>query len=136
MASILVVDDEPAIRRLIRLTLGTEHNVAEAGDGAEALRFLVRERPDVVLLDVAMPIMDGLQVCRAARAEPSLDGLGIIVVSAVVGSEEALEAGADRHFSKPYRPLALLESIDELVALQGRHAPRWAFHWHGGSPLA
>jgi CheY-like chemotaxis protein len=135
MASILVVDDEPAIRRLIRLTLGAEHHVEEAGDGAEALRVLVRERPDVVLLDVAMPIMDGLEVCRAARAEPSLDGLGIIVVSAVVGADEALEAGADRHFSKPYRPLALLETIDELVALQDRRAPRWASSQHGGSSL-
>jgi CheY-like chemotaxis protein len=136
MASILVVDDEPAIRRLIRLTLGAEHHVAEAGDGAEALRLLVRERPDVVLLDVAMPIMDGLEVCRAARAEPSLDGLGIIVVSAVVGSDEALAAGADRHFSKPYRPLALLETIDELVALQGHRAPKWASSQRGGSSLA
>lgn len=118
MAHILVADDEPAIRRLIRLTLGDEHRVEEAADGAEALRYLVRERPDVVLLDVAMPIMDGLAVCRAARAEPALEGLGIVVVSAVASAHEALAAGADRYFSKPYRPLALLETIDELVALQ------------------
>ena len=133
MANILVVDDEPAIRRLIRLTLGAEHQVEEAGDGAEALRYLVRERPDVVVLDVAMPIMDGLEVCRAARAEPSLEGLGIIVVSAVVGTDEALAAGADRHFSKPYRPLALLETIDELVALQGCRARRRVSSQHAGS---
>ena len=120
MAHILVVDDEPGIRRLLRLTLGTEHQVDEAADGAEALRHIVRQRPDVVLLDVAMPLMDGLAVCRAVRAEPSLDGLGIIVVSAYAGREDALEAGADRHFAKPYRPLELLETIDELIALQ-RH---------------
>ena len=116
MASILVVDDEPGIRRLLRLTLGTEHEVEEAADGAAALRKIVRGRPDVILLDVAMPNMDGLAVCRAVRAQPHLDGLGIIVVSAFAGAAEALEAGADRHFSKPYRPLALLETIDELLA--------------------
>ena len=116
MASILVVDDEPGIRRLLRLTLGTEHEVEEAADGEEALRQISRERPDVILLDVAMPVMDGLAVCRAVRAQPELDGLGIIIVSAFAGSEEALAAGADRHFSKPYRPLALLETIDELLS--------------------
>jgi CheY-like chemotaxis protein len=118
MVSILVVDDEPAIRRLLRLTLGTEYDVEEAEDGGEALRHLYRARTDIVLLDVAMPVMDGLAVCRAARAEPSLDRLGIIIVSAYSDRDEALEAGADRYFSKPYRPLALLETIDELVALQ------------------
>ena len=118
MARILVVDDEPAIRRLLRLTLGNEHQVDEAADGQEALHQLLRERHDVVLLDVAMPVMDGLAVCRAARAEPSLDGVGIIVVSAFAGREEALAAGADSHYSKPYRPLALLETIDELLALR------------------
>ena len=120
MARILVADDESAIRRLLRLTLGAEHDVLEAADGAEALRHLVRERPDVVLLDVAMPVMDGLAVCRAARAEPALDAVGIIVVSAAAGRDEALAAGADRYFAKPYRPLALLEAVDELLSLRAR----------------
>jgi CheY-like chemotaxis protein len=116
MANILVIDDEQPIRRLIRLTLGHEHRVGEAGDGEEALRMLVAERWDVAILDVSMPLLDGLSVCRAARAEPSLAHLGIIIVSANVRVEEALGAGADRHLPKPFRPLELLAAIDEVVA--------------------
>ena len=129
MARILVVDDEPAIRRLLRLTMGSEHDVDEAADGAEALERLTQERPDVVLLDVAMPVMDGLAVCRAARADPSLERLAIVVVSAVASREDALAAGADRYFPKPYRPLALLEAIDELLALQGTQSARLTTSW-------
>jgi CheY-like chemotaxis protein len=82
MASILVADDEPTLRRLLRATFGPDHRVTEATDGAEALRRLLAERPDLAILDVAMPVVDGLAVCRAARAEPSLAGLGIVVLSA------------------------------------------------------
>src|SRR5687767_13203455 len=119
MARILVADGEPGIRRLLRLTLGTEHQVDEASDGAEALEHLVRDCPDVVLLDVVMPSMDGLAVCRAARTQPSLNRLAVIIVSSYVSHDEALAAGADRHFSKPYSPVALLETIDDLLALRG-----------------
>jgi CheY-like chemotaxis protein len=66
-----------------------------------------------------MPIMDGLAVCRAARAEPSLAGLGIIVLSAYASGEAALAAGADRHLRKPFSPLELLAMIEEVLALRG-----------------
>ena len=122
MASILVADDEPTLRRLLRLTFGPEHRVAEAADGAEAFRHLLTERPDLAILDVAMPIMDGLAVCRAARAEPSLAGLGIIVLSAYATGDAALAAGADRHLRKPFSPLELLATIEEVLALRGAGA--------------
>jgi CheY-like chemotaxis protein len=118
MASILVVDDEPSLRRLLRATIGPDHRVAEAADGAEALRRLLADRPDLAILDIAMPIMDGLAVCRAARAEPSLAGLGIIVLSAHPEGDAALAAGADRFLGKPFSPLALFALIDEVVALR------------------
>jgi CheY-like chemotaxis protein len=116
MARILVVDDEPALRRLIRVTLGSDHQVSEAADGAEALRRLLAERPDLAIVDVAMPIMDGLALCRAVRAESSLADLGIIVLSAYASREEALAAGADQHLPKPFRPLELLATVDEILA--------------------
>ena len=122
MASILIVDDEPLLRRLIRATLGPGHQVSEAADGAEGLRRLLAERPDLAILDVAMPIMDGLAVCRAARAEPSLAGLGIIVLSANANVDAALAAGADRHLRKPFSPLELLATIEEVLALHGAEA--------------
>ena len=115
MAAILVADDEATLRRLLRATFGPDHHVTDAADGAEAIRRLLADRPDLAILDVAMPIMDGLAVCRAARAEPSLAGLGIIVLSAYATAEAALAAGADRHLRKPFSPLALLATIDELL---------------------
>jgi two-component system, OmpR family, phosphate regulon response regulator PhoB len=118
MASILVADDEPTLRRLLCLTFGPEHRVSEATDGAEALRRLLADRPDLAVLDVAMPIMDGLAVCRAARAEPSLAGLGIIVLTAYASGVDSLAAGADRHLRKPFSPLELLATIDEVLALR------------------
>src|SRR6266496_3508013 len=108
MINVLVVDDEPGIRRLFRLTLAGTYHVIEAADGLEALRLLLQARPDIVILDVAMPKVDGLEVCRRARAEPSLHDLGIIVISANCGPDEALAAGADLYMSKPFRPLRLL----------------------------
>jgi CheY-like chemotaxis protein len=116
MASILVVDDEPSIRRLLRLTIGPDHQVAEAADGAEALRALRASPVDLAIIDVAMPGMDGLAVCRTARAEPSIAGIGIIVVSAYADAVEALTAGADGHLHKPFRPLELLALIDGVLA--------------------
>ena len=122
MASILVADDEPTLRRLLRLTFGPEHRLSEAADGAEAFRCLLADRPDLAILDVAMPIMDGLAVCRAARSEPSLAGLGIIVLSAYANVDAALAAGADRHLRKPFSPLELLATIEEVLALHGAGA--------------
>ena len=118
MADILVADDEPTLRRLLRATFGPDHRVTEATDGAEALRRLLEGRPDLAILDVAMPGIDGLAACRAARAEPSLAGLGIIVLSAYASGADALAAGADRHLRKPFSPLELLATIDEVLALR------------------
>jgi two-component system, OmpR family, phosphate regulon response regulator PhoB len=117
MARILVVDDDPAMRRLLKLTVGAEHQLEEAADGGQALRLLRATEPDIVLLDVIMPgAMDGLEVCRAARADPALGHVGIIVVSGYAAREESLAAGADCYFTKPWRPLELLTSIDALLA--------------------
>jgi CheY-like chemotaxis protein len=118
VARILVVDDEPQLRCLLRVTLEPDHSVDEAGDGEAALRALRAGAPDLAILDAAMPVMDGLAVCRAARAEPSLAHLGIIVVSAYAGSAEARAAGADRHLRKPFHPLELLAMIDEVLDLR------------------
>ena len=120
MASILVADDEPTLRRVLRLTFGPEQRVSEAADGAEALRRLLADQPDLAILDVAMPVMDGLAVCRAARAEPSLAGLGIVVLTGYATGNDALAAGADRHIRKPFSPLELLATIEQVLVLHRR----------------
>lgn len=115
MASILIVDDEPSIRRPLRLTHGPDHQIGEAADGVEALRSLRASPQDIAIVDVTMPVMDGLAVCRADRAEPSLARVGIIV-SAYADAGAVMAAGADGHLRKPFRPLELLALVDEVLA--------------------
>jgi len=119
VAKVLVVDDEPTIRRLLRLTLGPGHHVEEAEDGRVALHKMARAVPDIVLLDIAMPHLDGLAVCRAIRADPTLRTVGVIVISAHANRGEALDAGADLYLQKPFRPLELLKAMDDVLAARG-----------------
>jgi len=104
-ARILVVDDEPQNRELLRDTLELRgYFVEEAGSGAEALARIAAAPPDVVLLDVAMPGMDGLEVCRKLKGDPLTAPLPVIMVTAHVDRKDRLagiEAGADDYLTKP-----------------------------------
>jgi len=109
-ATILVVDDESQIRRVLRTTLSTSgYDVVEAKDGQEAIDMVIRERPDLILLDVNMPGMSGLEACSKIR----LSYEGPIIMVTVRNSEQdkvvALDAGADDYVVKPF-------AIGELLA--------------------
>ena len=109
-ATILVVDDEPQIRRVLRASLSAEgYAIVEARDGQEALEKLRTERPDLVLMDVNMPVLDGLEACRAIRVSSRVP----LIMLTVRGSEKdkvrALDAGADDYVVKPF-------GIQELLA--------------------
>lgn len=109
-ATILVVDDEPQIRRVMRATLTAEgYAVIEARDGAEALDKLRTERPDLILLDMNMPVLDGLQTCREIRGGSEVPIIMLTVRSAEKDKVRALDAGADDYVVKPF-------SIQELLA--------------------
>jgi two-component system KDP operon response regulator KdpE len=109
-ATILIVDDEPQIRRVIRATLTAEgYEVVEAGNGQEALEAIRDERPALVLLDMNMPVMDGLEACRAIRAGSDLPIIMLTVHSAEKDKVCALDAGADDYVVKPF-------GIQELLA--------------------
>jgi DNA-binding response OmpR family regulator len=119
MTTILVVDDEPSIVDLVRFTLeDTDVRVVEASDGAEALVLARRIKPDLILLDVQMPRLDGLEVCRQLRREPAFARAPIILLTAA-GQEAdralGLGAGADEYLTKPFSPLALLALVEALV---------------------
>jgi len=109
-AKILVVDDEPQIRRVMRATLTAQgYTILEAANGAAALQELRGERPDLVLLDMNMPGMDGLETCREIRASSAVP----IIILTVRGGEKdkvrSLDAGADDYVTKPF-------SMEELLA--------------------
>lgn len=116
---ILVADDEPGLRLLLSITLGLEHyEIVEAKTGTEALDLTVQERPDLILLDVRMPNVNGIEVCRRIKADPDLRHIPIIMVSALAmptDLESAREAGADRYLTKPFSPLELVEIVEGLL---------------------
>jgi two-component system KDP operon response regulator KdpE len=106
---ILVVDDERAIRRFLKVSLGSQHTVFEAANGEEALQAVTMERPDLVILDLGLPDMDGAEVTRRLREWTQIP---IIVISVREREEDkiaALDAGADDYLTKPF-------GIGELMA--------------------
>ena len=120
MTTILVVDDEPSIVELVRFTLeDADVRVVEASDGAEALILARRIKPDLVLLDVQMPRLDGLEACRQLRREPAFARTPIIMLTAAgqqADRTRGLGAGADEYLTKPFSPLALLALVEALLA--------------------
>ena len=107
---VLVADDDPQLVRALRITLSAHgYDVVAAPDGAAAIALAVKERPDIVMVDLGMPRLDGVQVIEALRGWTTVP---IIVVSGRTGSAdkvEALDAGADDYVTKPFQ-------IDELLA--------------------
>ena len=117
--SVLIVDDEPGTRELLRLMLEfAGYDVFQAEDGLDALEKIKQVQPDVVLLDVMMPHMDGLEVCRHLRSDPATAELPVIMVSAKIQVDairEGLDAGANRYLTKPVSRNNLLETIREVL---------------------
>jgi CheY-like chemotaxis protein len=116
---VLVVDDEPFIRKLVATTLEdvAEFELHEAADGVEALEVARRVRPALIFLDVDMPRLDGIEACRAMRADPATSGATIVMLTAAHDERVerlAEEAGADLFLTKPFSPLALLKLVDRL----------------------
>ena len=130
MARILVADDSPSVRRLLVTLLADDgHDVVQVADGVAAFRLLTTEPFDVAALDVTMPGLDGLTLCRMLRDIPGLGHLAVVIVSADASEASALAAGADAFFSKPFRPsrlravVACLASGSEIDVHQARHGP-------------
>ena len=125
-AKILVVDDDPNVQRLLQYTLKQEgYDVVIAGDGAEGFRLWGQEIPDLVLLDVMLPKLDGYQVAQKIREqEAGASHVPIIMLTAEREVEQkvrGLRAGADDYLIKPFHPAELLARIKSLLA---RFAPR------------
>jgi DNA-binding response OmpR family regulator len=115
--SILICEDEPALRELIRVSLGDGFGFLEASDGLEALELAKVHHPDVVVLDLMIPGLSGLDVLAKLREETNGQALPVVVISAWGDArDQAFAAGADRFVLKPFDPDDLRAVVEELVA--------------------
>ncbi len=120
MITLLIADDEPHIVSLVRETLEDDRiRVLEASDGEEALQLARAEHPDIVLLDVHMPGLDGLEVCRRLRDDRRFDQTRIVMLTAAAQAADEARgraAGADHYFTKPFSPIRLLSLVESLAS--------------------
>lgn len=124
-ARILVVDDTPEIQELLQIHLETEgYQVLVAGNGQEALAAVAAEAPDLILLDVLMPVMDGYEVCRRLKADEETAFIPIVILTALQDLSHRLrgiELGADDFLTKPFNHLELLTRVRSLLRVKGLH---------------
>jgi two-component system chemotaxis response regulator CheY len=123
VSGVLIVDDDEFIRKLIATTLEdvARLELHEAADGVEAVEVARREHPRLVFLDVDMPGVDGIDVCRRLRADEHTSDATIVMLTAAHGDGVeglAEEAGADLFLTKPFSPLDLLRLVDRLGGQQ------------------
>jgi DNA-binding response OmpR family regulator len=118
-ATVLVADDDADILRFVEINLRLEgFEVVTAEDGPDALAKAIAVRPDLVLLDVRMPGIDGYTVCARIRADASLAAVRVVIVTANYGSAEvaaARRAGADDFLVKPFLPTTLLDMAKAML---------------------
>jgi len=116
---ILVVEDQVDNRQILRdLLTSADYELTEAENGEEALAAVAKQRPDLILMDIQLPIMDGYEATRRIKANPAWKDIPIIVVTsyALSGDEaKARDAGCDAYVTKPYSPRLLLAKIREYM---------------------
>jgi DNA-binding response OmpR family regulator len=117
--TVLLVDDEMEVLKVISLSLqGKGFKVRTASNGADALHFMQTDMPDIVIMDIFMPAMDGYQVQQKMRSDCKTVDVPIIMLSAALSPEErskALDLGADDYISKPHEPKEFISRINALL---------------------
>jgi CheY-like chemotaxis protein len=117
-ATILVCDDDPSLRELVRAVLGSRYRFVEAADGSEALELARALRPDLIVLDVMLPGLSGIEVLEEIRNDPALRYLKVVVITAWSHAEIDVQiAGADRFVPKPFDPDDLSRAVEELIGV-------------------
>lgn len=118
MIKILIADDEPYIRELLLTTLSeTDYEFLTAKDGEEVLKIAREEKPDLILLDIMMPQMNGYDVCEKIKSSPETKSIKVIMLTALgenTDKKKGFMVGADDYFSKPFSPSALVDKIKDI----------------------
>ena len=119
MKRILAVDDEPHILKLVSFSLKSGgYQVLEAADGLSAIEVARAEKPDLVLMDVMMPALDGFEACRRLKADPETAAIPVIMLTAktqVAEQKAGREAGAEDYIKKPFAPKELVAQVREFL---------------------
>lgn len=125
---ILVCDDERSIVRLIQVNLERQGwTVVTAYDGKEGLEKIMSEKPDICVLDVMMPYMDGFEVLKNLRREPSTQKLPVVMLTAKAQDKDVFEGyhyGADVYLTKPFNPMELVTFIKRIIAGSDSEGPK------------
>ena len=133
MTRILVVDDERPIRRFLKASLGNEYEVVEAVDGEDAIRVTATEKPDLVILDLGLPDMDGVEVTRRLREWTQIPIIIVSVREQETDKISALDAGADDYLTKPFGAGELMARI--RVAMRHASSPETQAVFESGDLL-
>jgi phosphate regulon transcriptional regulator PhoB len=116
---ILVVEDEPDIRKLVHYNLAQErYKVLEAEDGEQALKIIQRDKPNLVILDLMLPGLSGIEICKLLREKPDTAKLPILMLTAKAGEADrvvGLEMGADDYLAKPFSPRELVARVRAIL---------------------
>jgi CheY-like chemotaxis protein len=117
--TVLVVDDDPVIQKLLQVNFEMEgYTVLTASDGLEGVERARAENPDVIICDIMMPRMDGLEVTRTLKGDPATAGIPILLLSAKAQQADVAAgqtSGADDYVTKPFDPLDLLQRVAGLL---------------------
>jgi DNA-binding response OmpR family regulator len=119
MTRVLVVDDDPMVTRLVRINLELEDfQVEEAWDGNTAIRMMRENPPEILVLDIMMPRMDGWEILRRVREDPGLKDMPVVLLTAKVQDEDMARGwrmGADGYITKPFNPVGLADILREVL---------------------
>jgi len=122
---ILIVDDNEMNRDILVTRLATQgYELTQAADGEEALAAAKEQLPDLILLDIMMPKIDGIEVCRRLKGDPNLPFMPIILVTAKAASSDVvtgLEAGADEYLTKPVDQMSLVARVKSVLRIKELH---------------
>lgn len=114
---IVVADDEPFILSALQDTLSDSYSVTTASNGAEAIKVALKVLPDLIILDVMMPEMDGLEACKNLKRDKATSSIPVILLTAkgqITDIEKGFKSGADAYVVKPFSPARLIEKVEEI----------------------